>query len=191
MYRGVALAALFSALIGMGAIMRIPLKPVPVTMQVFFVLLSGLALGPSWAFASVLMYLLAGISGAPFFASPPHAGPQVLAGPTGGYLVGFAMAAYVAGWLHRRMLAGGRRGHLYALMAALSASIAGIAAIYACGWSWLSAWLQLHGANPADAFRLGVKPFILIDLGKAVLAALAVHGLPGKLRSFPRRGETR
>ncbi|MEJ5186641.1 MAG: biotin transporter BioY [Candidatus Geothermincolales bacterium] len=183
LYRGAALAALFAALTGLGAIMRVPLRPVPVTMQVFFVLLTGLSLGPSWAFASMILYLLAGISGAPFFASPPHSGPQVLLGPTGGYLVGFALAAYVTGLVHRSLLSRPGPGYARALAAALLASVAGIAVIYACGWSWLSAWLKLHGADPAAAFRLGVKPFIAIDLGKALLAALAVHGVPRKLKS--------
>jgi biotin transport system substrate-specific component len=131
------------------------------------------------------MYLLAGVSGAPFFAAPPHAGPQVLVGPTGGYLVGFALAAYVVGYLHQRFLARGQRSYPRAFVGALAASLAGIAVIYACGWSWLSVWLQAHGVNPAAAFRLGVKPFILVDLVKAILATLAVHGLPAKLKSLP------
>lgn len=166
-----ARALLFAALTGIGAIIRIPLSPVPVTMQVFFVLLSGMVLGPFWGATSQLIYLAMGLCGAPFFAAPPYAGPAVLFGPTGGYLWGFVLAAGAAGWVsryaaHKRL--GDKRG---VGLWYTCAGLAGIAVIYASGVAWLGTWLSLHGAKASLAYELGVKPFILVDLAKAVAAA--------------------
>ncbi len=177
--RMAAWALAFAALTGAGALMRIPLFPVPLTMQVFFVLLAGLLLGPRWGAASQLAYLAMGACGAPFFAAPPHAGPAVLFGPTGGYLWGFVAGAYLAGALGH-----GARG----LSAAYSAAavfpvvflscLAGIAAVYLAGTAWLAAWLGSLSA----AVRKGVLPFIVSDLCKAA-GATAVAAA----ESFKRR----
>jgi biotin transport system substrate-specific component len=171
-----ARAVLFAALTGIGALIRIPLSPVPVTMQVFFVLLSGLVLGPVWGPLSQLMYLGMGLCGAPFFAAPPYAGPLVLFGPTGGYLWGFVLASGVVGLISRmkstKTMAKDWKAHAWLLAACL----AGVAAIYSAGTGWLAMWLGLHGKNAALAFELGVKPFILIDTLKAIMAAsIGVH----------------
>ncbi len=166
----VVTALLFAALTGIGALMRVPLFPVPVTMQLFFVLLAGLVLGPVWGPISQLTYLVMGIAGAPFFAAWPHAGPAVLFGPTAGYLWGFIGAALVTGRLAATpgcKQAEGRRLHLRLLMAAL----AGVTVCYVMGTSWLAAWLGAHGSDSSMAFRLGVQPFIVADLCKAILAA--------------------
>lgn len=171
---------LFAALTGMGAIIRIPLSPVPVTMQVFFVLLSGLVLGPFWGMASQMTYLVMGACGAPFFAAPPHAGPLVLFGPTGGYLWGFVLAAGCAGWVSRNLPSRIRLRGTPARIPVIAASLAGIAIIYACGASWLATWLAMHGKKASLAFALGVKPFILVDVAKAAAAAAVAHLIPGK-----------
>ncbi|WP_287154086.1 biotin transporter BioY [Candidatus Solincola tengchongensis] len=175
-------ALLFAALTGIGAVIRIPLSPVPVTMQVFFVLLSGLVLGPFWGMASQIAYLLMGLCGAPFFAAPPHAGPLVLFGPTGGYLWGFVLAAGIAGWASRIGPAGSGFLKIPVRLLPIAACLAGLAAIYICGASWLAAWLALHGKDAALAFELGVKPFILVDLAKASGATAASYLIPK--RSF-------
>jgi biotin transport system substrate-specific component len=176
-----ARAVLFAALTGIGALIRIPLSPVPVTMQVFFVLLSGIVLGPVWGPLSQLMYLAMGLCGAPFFAAPPYAGPVVLFGPTGGYLWGFVLASSVVGLISRaipkRIPAGGWKAQCWLLAACL----AGVVAIYSAGTSWLAMWLGLHSKNAALAFELGVKPFILIDTLKAVAAASLGSHLPLKI----------
>jgi biotin transport system substrate-specific component len=173
-------AVLFAALTGIGALMRIPTSPVPVTMQVFFVLLSGMVLGPTWGAASQLIYLCMGLCGAPFFAAPPYAGPAVLFGPTGGYLWGFVAAAGVTGWVSEafseRWLPRGRVPG----MGYLCAGLAGIAVIYTAGTAWLAAWLNLHGASASAAFALGVRPFILPDLAKAAAAAALAGMVPRK-----------
>ena len=182
-----ARALLFAALTGIGALIRIPLSPVPVTMQVFFVLLSGMALGPFWGPASQVLYLSMGASGAPFFAAPPYAGPAVLFGPTGGYLWGFVLAAGVAGWACRALTGRNNQEGRLSGLGLLYAGIAGTATIYGAGAAWLSAWLSLHGASASLVWELGVKPFILVDLAKAGAAAALAGFLPRKRPVPPRR----
>lgn len=164
---------LFAALTGIGAIIRFPLSPVPLTMQVFFVLLSGMVLGPVWGPVSQLAYLAMGLCGAPFFAAPPHAGPTVLFGPTGGYLWGFVLASGITGLISvaAKRRACGKRTAGIALL--ILASLAGIASIYSTGTGWLAIWLGTRGRDASLAFALGVKPFIVADALKAALAVCA------------------
>jgi len=94
----VARAALFAALMGAFSYVSFPypLSPAPVTLQVLGVFLAGLFLGPLWGGASMVLYLLSGAVGAPVFAGG-GAGIGVLLGPTGGYLLSYAVAAVVVG----------------------------------------------------------------------------------------------
>jgi biotin transport system substrate-specific component len=146
----VAGVVLFAALTAIGSHIRLPLQPVPFTMQVFFVLLSGVVLGSSRGAMSQLTYIAMGLAGAPVFAATPHAGVAVLTGPTGGYLLGFVLASYIAGWLAERN------------MPVLLAGLAGLAFIYLFGYAVLARYLGSSGA----AWRLGVQPFIFADLLK-------------------------
>lgn len=165
------LALLFATLTGIGALIKVPLSPVPVTMQVFFVLLSGICLGPFWGPASQLAYLFMGFCGAPFFAAAPYAGPTVLFGPTGGYLWGFVLAAGVVGLACQGIRMKARDGGWKLMPSIILANLIGIAVIYISGTSWLAVWLGMNGKSASLAFSLGVKPFILIDTMKAVAAA--------------------
>ncbi len=156
---------LFSLLTAVGAFARIPLAPVPVTMQVFFVLLSGLILGPVYGPLSQMVYILAGVAGAPFFAAFPHSGPVVLLGPTGGYLVGFVFASWVAGYLS---LSGRSKGKIELRL--IASVFAGIAIIYCLGISWLAYWLKINHMCYLKAFDVGVRPFIAFDALKGIFA---------------------
>ena len=78
----------------------LPFSPIPITGQTFGVLLLALLLGKNRAFLSVMFYILEGISGVPVFAF--GGGPVYLLGPTGGYIVGFLVAAYIVGTLSDR-----------------------------------------------------------------------------------------
>ena len=95
------LAALMAALTAAGAYMVIPIGPVPIVLQNLFVLLSGLLLGSRWAAASMGIYLLGGALGLPIFAGG-SGGLAKLIGPTGGYLVGFPLAAFIIGLVAER-----------------------------------------------------------------------------------------
>lgn len=89
--------ALLAALIAVGALIQLPIGPVPVTLQTFFIVLAGYILGPVSGAAAMLLYILAGAIGLPIFAGG-KAGFAVLFGPTGGYLLGFVGTAYLAGF---------------------------------------------------------------------------------------------
>ena len=139
----------------------LPFTPVPLTGQTFAVLLVGAGLGSRRGAASLLLYLLQGIIGLPVFAGGAS-GLAVLLGPTGGYLVGFVVAAYLIGLLAARGL--DRR-----IPSAFLAFLAGEAVIYLFGVAWLSVFLGFQRAIMA-----GFLPFLIGDALKLVAAALAL-----------------
>ena len=168
--RGAGLIILFASLTVLGARISVPLPgtPVPLTLQVLVVLLTGLLLGRKRGALSQLLYLMAGIGGIPAFTSA--IGFQALLGPTGGYLIAFPVAAFVVGEVSHRF---------NSLPGRLLATLAGVGVIYAGGASWLVLWMGTvdtlwHTVSLTRTWRLGVAPFIMVDLAKAVLAALIV-----------------
>src|SRR5512145_1645904 len=144
----------------------LPFTPVPLTLTPMVVLLGGAALGSRLGMASQVLYLLAGISGLAVFAPsnvlPP--GPLRLLGPTGGYLIAYPFAAFVAGWLAERGL--DRR---YAT--SVIAMIAGLAVIFLGGVSWLAWFAQPAPLGLAAAASIGLYPFFPADLVKVLVAA--------------------
>jgi len=165
--RNTVLALAGSALITICAKIQVPMWPVPMTMQVFAVLLVGLAFGARLGFATVVLYLMQGAAGLPVFAA--GGGLPYLTGPTGGFLIGFALAAFAAGWLADR---GWGRPALRIFLAAL----VGIGLIYAVGVPWLANFYATAKDQPLDlalvnAFTNGAMPFLAGDAIKAVLAA--------------------
>lgn len=167
LYRRVIAVALGALLVGVSAKVDIPLSfsPVPITLQGLAVVLVGLLLGPRLGAAALISYLAAGIAGLPVFAVATF-------GFTGGYLLAFPLGAWTAGAIATRATV------LAAPVRYLLGALAGMAVIHLGGWSWLA--IVTH--NPAAAFALGVAPFILIDLTKAVLAAGLALGIGGRVR---------
>lgn len=167
-------ATAFAALTALGARLQfhLPFTPVPVTGQVFCVLLAGAALGPRLGCYSMLEYLAAGAAGLPVFAH--GGGLPALLGPTGGYLAGFPLAALAAG------AAAGRGGRARALAGCLL----GVAAIYLFGASWYAIWCAAVGkaVGIAPVLLQSVYPFVLIDIGKAGLAATVAPRIRGRIR---------
>jgi biotin transport system substrate-specific component len=153
-----------SALIALAAQVRIslPFSPVPVTGQTFAVLLVAAALG-RLGIASVTAYIAEGAIGLPVFAGGAS-GLAYATGPTGGYLVGFLLAAVVIGYAVERQW--DRR-----LGTSLLVMLAGEVVMYACGVAWLARFPL--SVSPLQA---GLIPFIPGDLFKMVLAALALPG---------------
>jgi len=146
--------------------LQVPFYPVPLTMQTAVVFLLGLAFGPRIAVAAVLAYLAQGAVGLPVFAGTPEKGIGLayMLGPTGGYLAGFVVAAWICG----HAAAAGWRGWRIAGAVLLSTL-----AIYALGVGWLT---TLIGFDKAIAF--GLLPFIYGDLLKwALVVAVAELGL--------------
>lgn len=159
---------LFTVATGLSARVSVPLpfSPVPLTLQVLVVLLSGLVLGARGALISQALYLQAILLGAPWTAYG-LAGPAAFAAPTAGYLVSFPIAAAVAGWLSHRSESW--RPAWRAL-----AGLAGLAVIYSVGMVWLSGYV----GGLRNAWALGVVPFLGVDLLKLVVATalLSVRG---------------
>jgi biotin transport system substrate-specific component len=173
--RDLTLATLFAALTALGAqlAVRLPFSPIPITMQVLVVIGAGLVLGSRRGLVSQVLYLSAGVMGLPVFAGATG-GPAVIFGPTGGYLLAFPVAAFAAGWLRERSKPG-------SWLVWLTASLTALALIYGGGASWLAVWLRATGAPSmqaalAGAWRLGIAPFILADLAKAILVVAIVKG---------------
>lgn len=154
--------------------LHLPYTPVPVTLQTMAVVLSGLVLGRKWGAISQIQYLGMGAIGMPVF-SGFTGGLLPFAGPSGGYLIGFVAGAYAAGWLFERFQS-------KTSAAAWIAGVLGIAGIYAFGSAWLAVWLMCTGAASWGAamvasYRLGIVPFIGIDILKAIAASsLALGG---------------
>lgn len=159
--------AMFALLTAVGAYIRIPLPftPVPVTMQVFFVLLCAAVMGPYYGLASQSLYITLGALGVPAF-TVAGAGLAHLAGPTGGYIIGFVVAQPVIAFIMSGMN-DDRRVSLPRLALAMAA---GVAVIYFGGMMQLSV---VMGMGIQKAFVAGVAPFILADVAKAGAACAA------------------
>jgi biotin transport system substrate-specific component len=163
----VAAIGLFAALTALTARITIPLPftPVPVTLQVMMVLLAGLTLGAKDGALSQIAYVASIAVGLPFDAT--GLGAVALASPTAGYLIGFVAGAFVAGYLAERSLHRHRAWRFFA-------SLAGVGAIYFTGTAWLT--VGFLGGDVRHGFTLGVAPFIVIDLIKALIASAAADG---------------
>ncbi|GAA3511470.1 biotin transporter BioY [Georgenia daeguensis] len=140
----------------------LPFTPVPLTLGTFAVLLVGASLGPVRGALSVIVYMLAGLAGAPVFAD----GASGWAMASFGYVLGYLPAAAALGHLARR---GGDRSPWRTALGAIGAS----ALVYVPGVLWLMAFL---GVGLGEALALGVVPFVLGDVVKAVAAALVLPG---------------
>ena len=164
--------ALMAAVTAVAAQISVPLFPVPFTLQVLAVVLSGLLLGPRYGALSQVIYVLVGAIGVPVFAQF-SGGLGVVLGPTGGYLVSYPAAAAVAGLASRAARDSSRRR---ALWVSFLAGCVGLAVIYAVGAIWLSVVTELP---LAVAVAQGVLIFVPFDLIKVALAALvAVAAAP-------------
>lgn len=168
-----ALIAAFSLIVAASAQVAIPLPftPVPVTLQTMAVLATGALLGSRRGTAAILLYIGEGVAGLPVF-SMGRAGIAHLMGPTGGYLVGFLAAAYLAGLLCEK---GWDRKWITALAALLTADMA----IYLPGLLWLAAFTGF-----SRAIFLGALPFAAADIVKAAACASL---LPLGWKAFSRR----
>ena len=148
------------AALSVSAHIKIPFYPVPLTMQTLFVLAIGMSYGSRLGATTLFGYLALGAAGAPVFAG--GAGLAYFAGTTGGYLVGFIVAATIMGVLAER----GWARH----WATTAASMAiGTAIIYVLGAGWLSTIIGFE-----KALQFGVLPFLYGDALKLIIATAAM-----------------
>jgi biotin transport system substrate-specific component len=169
--RGILVDVLFIlggvALVTLAAQVRIPLPftPVPITGQTFAVVLVGAGLGALRGMISLLLYVAIGLAGAPVFSGWDH-GLAVLTGATGGYLMGFIVAAAITGLL-------AERGWDRHLRSSIGAMLTGNVIIYLFGLPWLAA---VANTGLTKTLELGLYPFVPGDLIKLYLAAIALPG---------------
>jgi len=154
-----------TALVSLAAQVSVPLgfTPVPISGQTFAVLLVGASLGSIRGAASLALYLLIGLAGAPVY-SEQKGGWEIFSGATGGYLVGFMVAAAVVGLL-------AERGWDKRVATSVSAMLTGSVIIYVFGLVWLHRYLE---ASWEATLTAGLYPFVPGDILKLYLAALAL-----------------
>ena len=151
--------------------LKIPFYPVPMTMQTFVVLFLGLAFGYKIGLATIGVYLLEGIIGMPVFSNSPEKGVGLIyfTGPTMGYLVGFLLATFFAGYLNFKK-------NIFIIFCKL---VFAVSTIYFLGALWLG--ILIGWDKPI--LQLGVTPFLLAELFKICLLALLAKKLI-KFRKF-------
>jgi biotin transport system substrate-specific component len=159
--RQAILLVLGSLLMWASAKVQVPMWPVPMTMQSFVVLVIGMGYGSRLGAATIGFYLLEGALGLPVFAGTPEKGIGLayMMGPTGGYLVGFLLAAGAVGWL-------AERGWDRTLPLAVIAMIIGTVLLFVPGVAWLAVLIGFSKAVAA-----GVTPFLVASVVKLALAA--------------------
>lgn len=159
--RNGALAILGSLVVAAAAHISVVQLPVPLTLQTLAVLAIGAAFGSRLGAAALTLYAAEGAAGLPVFSPTPDGYPGIT-GPTGGYIIGFILAAGLVGWLAER----GWDRHIGKM---LVATLLGAAVLYVPGLAWLSTFVGGLG----KAVEYGFAPFWLADIIKAVVAALA------------------
>jgi len=163
--RWMVLASLMAALTAVGAYIHVPIGPVPIVLSTLFVILSGLLLGSRWGLASMGLYLLVGAIGIPVFAGG-KGGFAHFFGPTGGYLFGYLLAAWITGLISERSRS--------LLILDIFAVLVGSLAIYSLGAPWLKMVTQLSWKK---TFMLGLIPFLIGDAIKAAVAIVLARSV--------------
>jgi biotin transport system substrate-specific component len=163
----ISMSAGMAVLTGVAAQLRIPLPftPVPVTAQVFTVLLAGILLGSRYGGISMLFYLLLGFAGIPWFTNTAAGS---LIGPTTGYIIGFIPAAMLLGHIVMKHRSAKRLLSLTGFM------VAAVGIIYICGALNFALFM---GVNFKQTLIMAVIPFIPFDIAKAVVAAVCARTL--------------
>jgi len=176
--RTVILVVFGAVLLTISAKIKVPFHPVPMTLQTMAVAIIAAALGARLAVGTVLTYLAAGLVGLPVFTNTPPAVPGALymLGPTGGYLVGFVVAAAIIGAL-------AERGWDRSLPKLFLAMLIGDFVILSLGVAWLSVGAGIvsgsAGIGLAKALQVGFYPFVLGAVVKEAFGAAVVRGTRG------------
>ena len=171
--QAIVLALVGTAVLAVSAKIKVPFYPVPMTLQTFAVMALAAAYGSRLAVITVVLYLFEGALGLPVFTNTPPevANPAYFLGPTGGFLIGFVALAWIVG-------TAADHGWDRSIPKLFAAMIAADLVVFVVGFAWL-AWFAAvsnggSGIGIANAFKFGVVPFLLADLLKIALAALAV-----------------
>jgi biotin transport system substrate-specific component len=171
-----AMALGMAVLTGLLAQVRVylPWSPVPLTGQTLAVLLAGVALGKWWGGISMGIYAVLGMAGVPWFQGM-NGGLAYMAGPTGGYITGFILAAFFLGYFTDKYVKARRFSSMMGLMLFASLII-----VYVPGLLQLGLWLNVIKGEPVtirSLLAMGAGPFIAGDIIKAIAAALIARGI--------------
>ena len=167
-----------TAILAIAAKIKVPFWPVPMTLQTLAIMALAAAYGSRLAVITVVAYLAEGVVGLPVFTNTPPAiaGPAYFLGPTGGFLIGFVALAFIVG-------SAADRGWSRSFGRLFTAMIVADIVVFVIGFIWLAWFATLSngasGLGVATAFSAGVTPFLIADLLKIVLAALAVPAVWG------------
>lgn len=148
------------AVLAISAQLKVPFYPVPITMQTFVVMFIGFTFGARLGSSTVLVYLASGAIGAPVFAG--GAGLAYVSGPTGGYLFGFFVAAYLIGYFTEQ-------GYGRTFISTLLLALAGTIVFYLFGVAWLTTIIGFE-----KAIKFGLLPFLYGDVLKLFLLAFSI-----------------
>ncbi len=149
---------------------------VPFSLQPFVAVLAGVTLGKRLGALAAIVYLLIGLVGVPVFAKAPFGGPGYFMQPTFGFLIGFALAAYLAGWIAEQKLTVARY---------IAGAMVAVLMTYVTGMPWLYVILKnvmaVEGVNWAYVFQIGMAPFVLLDLVKGAVAGALGYAVVRRL----------
>ena len=187
----VLIALLGTLLLTISAKIKIPFYPVPMTMQTFVVLFLGIALGPKIGLLTVSLYLFQGIFGLPVFAGTPEKGIGLayFLGPTGGCLVGFLIATYMAGYFKYKNCFDKFKfnsdlpfflRHVDGITSAINISLKNlIKLIFAVSFIYIFGllWLGFLIGWDKPIFQLGAQPFLLAELFKVLILSIIAGSL--------------
>jgi biotin transport system substrate-specific component len=177
-FKIIIISILGSIVLTISAKIKIPLGPVPQTMQTFVVLFLGIAFGSRIGMLTVSLYLFEGIFGLPVFSGTPEKGIGLMyfTGPTMGYLIGFLIASYVAGSFQYNDIF---KNHISKFFINYIKLILAVSVIYILGLLWLG---NIIGWDK-PVFKLGAEPFLLAESLKILILSI-VAGKISKLRKI-------
>lgn len=173
LYR-LCLIPICTALTAAGALIRVPIAPVPITLQNFFVILSGILLGAKAGACSQVIYILIGLIGLPVFSG--GGGISYLMKPTFGYLLGFICASAVAGYV--------MDSRPYNARTIFLASVLGMSAIYLVGVPYLALYF-FTVVQKSDAIGIAVKTGMLVFLPSDIVKCVVLSIVLPKLKVIP------
>lgn len=158
--KNMILCAMFVALIAAGAFIKVPVPVVPFTLQFLFTMLAGLLLGGKLGFAAVCIYIILGLSGLPVFAQ--GGGISYVFQPSFGYIIGFAIAAFVTGTIANQNAKPGYKR-------LLAANFIGLGIVYSFGMVYYYLISSLYLGTPIGLWPLFLYCFILAVPGDIAL----------------------
>ena len=169
---------IFAALTAIGAFISLPIGPVPISLQTFFVLLSGIILGSRKAMFSQIVYVILGLIGLPIFAGF-SGGLQTIFKPSFGFIIGFIIAAYVVGKISERKSNSIKNMSIAVITGSLIMYVVGIPYMYYILNIILSKSLDI-----IQIMKIGMFMFIPGDIVKAIVVVLIGKKLQGKLENY-------